>query len=206
MIAEGKTSGMTQKWNAAAALAAVGLSLTSGGASAQQKPAPVRKQLTAQAPAAAATLLRTPEGYKLKESHFPDFGYMVSPQEYLEKYSDQPIFRLKTDFPTIKPKKQPDFVQKIDFRKNPKEYLVAARDYSFDGNLPDWDPFKNTKRGWYHIPWLHPSAEGPNAYPPNGGTEGFHGLIKEAPLSPLQLGPGQKGKDGNYSVYAITLV
>ncbi|MCY1074471.1 hypothetical protein [Archangium lansingense] len=196
---------MTQKWNAAAALAAMGLSLTGGVASAQQKLAP-KKQLTAQAPAAAEALLRTPEGYKLKETPFPDFGYMVSTQDYLNKYSDQPIFRLKTDFPTVKPKKQPDFVQKIDFRKNPKEYLLAVRDYSFDGNLPDWDPFKNTKRGWYHIPWLHPSTEGPNAYPPNGGTEGFHGLIKEAPLSPLQLGPGQKGKDGGYSVYAITLV
>src|SRR5947209_10576113 len=29
---------------------------------------------------------------------FPDFGYMVTPQEYIEKYSDQPIFHLKTDF------------------------------------------------------------------------------------------------------------
>lgn len=181
----------------------VALTALCGVAYAQAPTAPAAQ---AKAEAKAMALMRKPEGYKLKQSPFPDFGFMVPVDEYLQKYSDQPLFRLKTDFPTSKPRKQPDFVQKIDFRKKPLEYLLAVRDYSFDGNLPDWDPFKNTKRSWYHIPWLHPTATGPNAYPPNGGTEGFHGLIKEAPLSPLQLGPGQKGKDGNYSVYAITLV
>lgn len=184
--------------------ATVALSAASSGVSAQTTaPAPAA---LARDPAEAAALLRRPEGYKLEQNPFPDFGFMVPVDEYMQKYSDQPLFRLKTDFPTVKPKKQPDFIQKVDFRKNPLEYLLAVRDYAFDGNLPDWDPFKNPKRGWYHIPWLHPTATGPNAYPPNGGTEGFHGLIKEAGLSPLQLGPGQKGKDGSYSVYAITLV
>lgn len=137
---------------------------------------------------------------------FPDFGFMVSPAEYVSKYSDQPIFRLKADFPKEKPTQLPAFLEKIDFRKNPEEYLVAARDYSFEGNLPNWDPYDNKVRQWYHIPWLHPTQTGPNAYPPNGGTEGFRGLIKEAPVSPFQLGPQQAGKDGNYSIYAITLV
>jgi hypothetical protein len=137
---------------------------------------------------------------------FPDFGFMVKPADYIQNYSDQPIFRLKADFPKEKPEHVPAFVEQIDFKKNPKEYLLAARDYAFEGNLPDWDPFKNHIRGWYHIPWLHPTTTGPEAYPPNGGTEGFRGLIKEAPVTPYQLGPDQKGKDGNYSVYAITLV
>lgn len=141
---------------------------------------------------------------KQKGSGFPDFGFMVSPAEYAAKYSDQPVFKLKTDFPTVLPTTLPEFMQKIDFRTHPLEYLEAVRDYAFEGNLPDWDPFKNHIRNWYHIPWLHPTTTGPNAYPPNGGTEGFHGLIKEAPLSALQLGPGQKGAD--YSVYAITLI
>jgi hypothetical protein len=184
--------------------AAVGLSTLAGTAHAQ---APAPQELSApKDQAAAMALLKTPEGYKLQQSPFPDFGFMVPPNEYIQKYSDQPLFRLKTDFPKAKPTKLPEFVEKIDFRKKPMDYLLAVRDYSFDGNLPTWDPFKNAKRGWYHIPWLHPTATGPDAYPPNGGTEGFHGLIKEAPLSPLQLGPGQKGKDGSYSVYAITLV
>jgi hypothetical protein len=137
---------------------------------------------------------------------FPDFGFMVTPAEYLGKYSDQPIFRLKADFPKEKPQQVPAFMEKIDFKKNPLEYLVAARDYSFEGNLPNWDPFENKTRPWYHIPWLHPTQTGDNAYPPNGGTEGFRGLIKEAPVTPYQLGPQQAGKDGGYSIYAITLV
>ena len=141
---------------------------------------------------------------KQKGSGFPDFGFMVSPAEYAAKYSDQPVFKLKTDFPDVQPSHLPEFMERIDFRTQPLEYLEAVRDYAFEGNLPDWDPFKNHVRNWYHIPWLHPTTTGPNAYPPNGGTEGFHGLIKEAPLSPLQLGPGQKGAD--YSVYAITLI
>src|ERR1700677_4434236 len=120
---------------------------------------------------------------KQKGSGFPDFGFMVSPAEYAAKYSDQPVFKLKTDFPAVQPSHLPEFMERIDFRTQPFEYLEAVRDYAFEGNLPDWDPFKNHVRNWYHIPWLHPTTTGPNAYPPNGGTEGFHGLIKEAPLS-----------------------
>ncbi len=130
---------------------------------------------------------------------------MISPQEYNAQYADQPLFRLKADFPQEKPEEMADFFA-IDFRKEPLKYIEAIRDYAFEGNLPDWDPYKNKKREWYHIPWLHPTTTGPNAYPPNGGTEGFHGLIKEAPVGPYQLGPDQKGITGDYSVYAITLV
>jgi hypothetical protein len=173
---------------AAASLAAI-LALTSSSA---QAPTPVSAQALS--------------ARKQKGSGFPDFGFMVTPSEYAAKYSDQPVFRLKADFPRAMPARVPEFLEKIDFRKDPLAYIEAVRDYAFEGNLPDWDPYQNHVREWYHIPWLHPTSIGPSAYPPNGGTEGFHGLIKEAPISPLQLGPGQKGKDGNYSVYAITLV
>jgi hypothetical protein len=158
---------------------------------------------SAQQPAVTATAL---SAKKQKGGGFPDFGFMVTPAEYAAKYSDHPVFRLKSDFPHELPTHVPEFLEKIDFKANPLAYIEAVRDYAFEGNLPDWDPFQNHVREWYHIPWLHPTTTGPDAYPPNGGTEGFHGLIKEAPLSPLQLGPGQKGKDGNYSVYAVTLV
>lgn len=145
------------------------------------------------------------EKINYERNGFPDFGYMVSDSEYLAKYSDQPLFRLKADFPTVMPTKMPDFLS-IDFKKDPLKYIEAVRDYSFEGNIPAWDPYQNKIRNWYHIPWLHPTAEGSNAYPPNGGTEGFHGLIKEAPVGPFQLGPYLKGVNGDYSVYAITLV
>ncbi len=145
------------------------------------------------------------KGLGHEKNSFPDFGFMISPTEYNEKYSDEPLFRLKTDFPETKPEKLPAFLE-IDFKKEPLKYIEAVRDYSFEGNLPDWDPFKNKTREWYHIPWLHPTTTGPNAYPPNGGTEGFHGLIKEAPVGAYQLGPDLVGVEGDYSVYAITLV
>src|SRR5579871_3866010 len=158
----------------------------------------------AQQPAAVSAQALTAK--KQKGSGFPDFGFMVTPAEYAGKYSHEPVFRLKADFPNELPNHLPDFMEKIDFHAQPLAYLEAVRDYSFEGNLPNWDPWTNHVREWYHIPWLHPTTTGPNAYPPNGGTEGFHGLIKEAPISPGQLGTGQLGKEGNYSVYAITLV
>ncbi len=148
-----------------------------------------------------------PHEHKPNGMGFPDFGHMVTANEYEASYSDQPIFRLKTDFPEGKPPSTlPDFMKKIDFKEGPREYLLAARQYSLEGNLPAfgggkvaWDPFANPVRPWYHIPWLHPSQ----GYPPNGGTEGFRGLIKEAEVNPYQLAATQSG---SYQVYAITLV
>ncbi len=133
---------------------------------------------------------------------FPDFGFMVTPSDYINNYSSEPIFKLKADFPTEKPPEanMPAFM-KIDFKTNPKEYILGVRDYSFEGNLPNWNPFENKTRQWYHIPWLHPNSS--TGYPPNGGTEGFRGLIKEAPVSPQQLSETQSG---SYQVYAITLI
>lgn len=140
---------------------------------------------------------------------FPDFGYMVSKEEYFQKYSHEPVFKIKTDFPKVKPKKMPEFITKIDFKKEPKKYIEAVRQYGLEGNRNNWNPYLNKIRDWYHIPWLHPSSDGYSATdgnegPPFGGTEGFHGLIKEAPVSALQLSPKQNG--ANYGVYAVTLI
>jgi len=131
---------------------------------------------------------------------------MVAPEEYAKHYTDQPLFRLKTDFPAVLPKQLPSAFE-IDFRAEPQNYIEAIRDYVFEGNVPAfggegaaWDPYANPVRQWYHIPWLHPPAP---LYPPDGGTEGFRGLTKEAQVMPLQLSEHQRG---DYQVYAITLV
>ncbi len=177
--------------------------------SAEAVPAPDARLLASPMLRANPQLLATTQkllARKQRGQGFPDFGFMVSQQEYATKYADQPLFRLKTDYPRRLPAELPAFMRNIDFEKEPLKYIEAVRDYAFEGNLPNWDPYQNHVRSWYHIPWLHPTSTGPNAYPPNGGTEGFHGLIKEAPLTPQQLGPDQLGKDGDYSVYAITLV
>lgn len=167
-----------------------------------QTPTPPAAPPTTEAVAPAAMALLQMNHEKLG---FPDFGFMVDYAEYEQKYSHEPVFRLKADFPKELPTEMPKFLE-IDFKKEPLKYIQAIRDYAFEGNLPHWDPFKNKTRAWYHIPWLHPTTTGPNAYPPNGGTEGFHGLIKEAPIGPFQLGPNEAGVAGDYSVYAITLV
>lgn len=147
---------------------------------------------------------------KLKGGGYPDFSNMVTQEVYAASYKDQPIFSLKADFPTQMPAKIPEFMKRINFKENPKEYLRQAQLYAFEGNLRDfgskskvdWVPFGNPVRNWFHIPWLHPS-QGPNGFPPNGGTEGFHGLIKEAQVQVQQLSGTQLG---TYQVYAITLI
>ncbi len=157
-------------------------------------------------PTTAASQMPIPMN-KIRGGGFPDFGHMVSQTDYQTLYANQPIFSLKTDFPKKLSKELPDFMRKIDFKINSKEYLMAAQAYAFDGNLPEfgstgkvaWDPYANKTRNWYHIPWLHSSQP----YPPNGGTEGFRGLIKETSVSPLQLSATQ---NGTYQVYAITLI
>jgi hypothetical protein len=130
---------------------------------------------------------------------------MISSQVYIDSFPHEPLFRLKCDFPNELPSELPEFLN-IDFKKESLKYIEAVKNYGLEGNTPQWNPYKNKVRNWYHIPWLHPSTEGDAAYPPNGGTEGFHGLIKEAPVDAFQLGPDLKGVDGSYSVYAITLI
>lgn len=137
---------------------------------------------------------------------FPDFGQMVSAAEFESmkaqyaksgQYLPGP-FRLAHDFPRTKPTEIPDFF-KIDFKDTNKwlDYINKAREYCFEGNIfggsveADFIPQKNTKRKWNHLPWMHWGDQ---------GSEGFHGLIKEAPISPQQLTAAQTGQ---YQVYAV---
>jgi len=133
---------------------------------------------------------------------FPDFGHMLAPTDYDEKYGDTiPIFRLSQDFPKSEPPKKdlPPMLE-INFETDWEDYALSVRDYCFDGNVgnsnieEDWRPEDNTVRDWYHIPWLH---WGPT------GTEGFHGLIFETSVSPFQLATEQV--DSQY-IYAVTIM
>ena len=154
-----------------------------------------------------------------KGQTYPDFYWMLDQPTYIQKYAKYkpntktpnpnhlPLFRLKTNYATEVPPKShwPEFL-KIDFQKEPLKYLEAARDYSFEGNIPAygggpvaWDPFGNKIREWVHLPWLHV----PQAFPANGGTEGFRGLITEINATPYQFSDKQTNQ---YTIYAITLV
>ena len=118
---------------------------------------------------------------------FPDFGVMIPIDSFIKHYPGQKVFKLSQDFPETEPgdDKMPAFFKiPFDDKTRWKEWLLAARDYCFDGMIEaNFIAQDNKKRSWYHMPWLH---YGPLA------SEGFNGLAKEAPVSPYQLAPGQK--------------
>ena len=126
---------------------------------------------------------------------FPDFGFMESPSDY-----QGPVFALADDFPETIPPLHPDVVAilEIDFVNDPLAYVMAVRDHIFKGNIHGGDVandfiLQNNSDdiGWYHMPWQHWGAT---------GREGYHGLTREGPLSPLVLAPEQS--DGSYA-YAV---
>lgn len=113
------------------------------------------------------------------------------------------VFHLSQDYPKDRPvRKLPEFFTKLpkkfttDF-KAWRPYMMAIRDYCFEGNLDiDWRVEQNKVRKWYHIPWQHYGSS---------GREGIHGLTKEAPVQPGQLAQGQGRPTTNdfYQTYAV---
>ncbi len=126
---------------------------------------------------------------------FPDFGYMPAPGTYTGR-----VFVLSQDYPTVEP--QPDAgVKKIlavDFKQDWRAYLMAVRDYVFEGNINhpggyenDFFLEDNPVRHWYHVPWQHWGTT---------GREGYHGLTQEGPVSVQMLAPQQLRETHAYAV------
>jgi hypothetical protein len=128
-----------------------------------------------------------------------------------EQYTG-PFFRLKQDYPEAQPAAdgRPPFLD-IPFNENGpgkdnwKKYLLAVRDYCFEGNvnpLPtvpgavdqNWALEKNKNRGWYHAPWQHWDHTG------RAGREAIRGLTREATSQPRQLAATQTTKFQTYAV------
>ncbi|HEX7182510.1 MAG TPA: hypothetical protein VF756_11750 [Thermoanaerobaculia bacterium] len=101
--------------------------------------------------------------------------------------SDQ-AFKLSLDYPKILPKESYPW-EKIDFKENQEkqmEYLGAVLRYVYDGNLKkdmEWQPEKNSKRRWYHVPWLHLGDR---------GRECLHGMTRERDSRPRELDPEEQ--------------
>lgn len=113
---------------------------------------------------------------------FPSYNknYVPKPDEY-----SGPLFKLSQSYPTQLPSKKelPAFF-KTNFRKDWHKYLIEARRYCFEGNIQTgWHVQKNKVRHWYHMPWQDWGIE---------GREAIHGLTREAPMSPFQIGPEQE--------------
>lgn len=141
------------------------------------------------------------------EGAFPDFGFMP----HAEQYSGH-FFRLRQNYPKTEPKsdKRPPFFD-ISFNENQdtanwRKYLLAVRDYCFEGNvdqtLParpgeidkNWALAENKKRDWYHVPWQHWDHTG------RAGREAINGLTREATSQPKQLAATQTTKFQTYAV------
>lgn len=130
------------------------------------------------------------------DQHYPDFNYLPSPADYQGR-----VFTLSQHYPMQEPDAslRPEFM-KIDFKKNWKEYLLAAQDYCFKDNVlggdvaNDFDAALRPDPTWFHVPWQH--------YGPSG-REGIHGLTKEAPVNPQQIAISQTYKGGQF--YAVGL-
>src|SRR6185369_13923250 len=82
------------------------------------------------------------------------------------------VFKLSQDYPAIQPTPEQYPWKAFDYKKQPLEYLKSVLQYCYEGNIDsdvDWQVEKNTKRKWYHAPWMH---SGPN------GREFIHGLTQ----------------------------
>ena len=126
---------------------------------------------------------------------YPDFGRMLSPAAFDEQYPGKEVFKLRQDYPKTMPgaDKIPKFFEiPFDNKDKWKDWIMAVRDHCFEGMIDvDFVAQKNKINDWYHMPWLH---WGPLA------SEGFHGLAKEASISPYQLAITQKDTG---QVYAL---
>jgi hypothetical protein len=142
------------------------------------------------------------------ETHarFPDFGFLPPKDQY-----DGQLFHLRQNYPAGKPPDNllPEFLR-IPFddnrngQQNWKRYLLAVRDYCFEGNIDtdrgpidrrsyntDWNLYGNKKRDWFHAPWQHFGRN---------GREGIHGLTREATAQPKQLAADQNAPFDTYAV------
>jgi hypothetical protein len=102
-------------------------------------------------------------------------------------------FELAQDYPDDYNAKEQFVWQKINFKKCPKEYLKAILGYCLDGNTDvNFEVQRNTRRKWYHSPWLHDDGK----YSKGGkyignGREYIHGLTRERFTPAYELHPEQ---------------
>lgn len=111
-------------------------------------------------------------------------GYKGQLFELSQKYPQSPV---TDDQPWLK----------IDFKKDPVQYLQVVYDYILQGNLEvEWRLQDNAVRKWYHAPWMH--------YRMQAGVdmsrEPLSGLTRERDSRPFELGPLQEKIYQNWAI------
>jgi hypothetical protein len=80
----------------------------------------------------------------------------------------------------------------ISFRNEPERYLRTLLDYALEGqDRVDWKLAANRVRGWYHVPWLGPGAN---------GREFIHGLTRARDFAAGELSPAQTSCRQNWAI------
>jgi hypothetical protein len=103
-----------------------------------------------------------------------------------------PVFRLRQDYPPTRPAAETYPWRAVSFRTQPVEYLRRVLAYAYEGNVAvEWEPQRNSVRGWYHAPWMHAGTQ---------GREFVHGLTKERNSAPRELHPSQSTRFQNWAV------
>lgn len=102
-----------------------------------------------------------------------------------------PFFKLSQDYPTELPHDVAPWLA-IDFKTQPDAYLLAIRDYAFEGMRDaNWRAEANTVRRWYHVPWMTAGAR---------GRESLYGMTEERGVTGPELGVKPGRTIQNYAV------
>jgi hypothetical protein len=131
---------------------------------------------------------------------FNDFHDQGEPNVPPSNYSG-PVFKLRQDYPETLPKPEQSPWLGVDPSTLSTDagalaYLESIWGYVTEGNIDprvDWDLAKNTKRAWYHAPWLDYGSH---------GREFVHGLTHELNSAPGLLGIGQTTPTQTWAVGA----
>ena len=103
-----------------------------------------------------------------------------------------PVFKPKLDFATARPAIKDAPWEDIDFKTEPKKYMEALLEYCLEDNVEnDFVVQKNSKRQWFHAPWMCQTPL---------GREPIHGLTFERPSPRGYLSATQTQVRQNWAV------
>lgn len=129
--------------------------------------------------------------FDCNSQRFPSAS-MPAPQEW-----KGPVFQLSQDYPTTIEKDDKMPWLKIDYKKEPINYLMTVYRYVIEGNVEaNWIIQNNETRKWYHAPWMHYRFVGNM----DMGREPINGLTRERDSRPYELSEQQPTIYQNWAI------
>lgn len=129
--------------------------------------------------------------FDCNSQRFPSAS-MPAPQEW-----KGPVFQLSQDYPTTIEKDDKMPWLKIDYKKEPINYLMTVYRYVIEGNVEaNWVIQNNETRKWYHAPWMHYRFVGNM----DMGREPINGLTRERDSRPYELSEQQPTIYQNWAI------